>query len=318
MDYSLLQQQNISYRVSARLADYTTFRLGGPCRCLIFCATPEELKTAFSLFTPASETLLVIGGGSNIVVADQGVDAIVIRYATETPRIQRNGTRVSVSAATYLDELVSYAAQQGLSGLNFASGIPGTVGGAVAGNAGAFGRQIGDAVGSAVVLRPDSQTRQISREVMGFAYRDSIFKKSRDIILTVDFNLSPEDPRILQKERADILNLRREKHPDWRQIPSAGSFFRNIEPSSQAGRRQSAGWFLEQAGAKELNINGGRAFAKHANILIKAPQTTAQDIHDLSLRLQDLVVKKFKLKLEREVLFVGQFKGKPPTAGLLW
>jgi UDP-N-acetylmuramate dehydrogenase len=128
----------------------------------------------------------------------------------------------------------------------------------------------------------------------------------------VRLKLELSDAIILQQERKDILNLRREKHPDIQIYPCAGSFFKNIEPTSQAGKRQAAGFFLEQAGAKQLKIGGAQIFNKHANIIIKSKGCSSQDVYELSKIMQKVVKDKFNLDLVREVRFVGHFDGIPP------
>ena len=140
-------------RVSpALLSDYTTFQLGGPCPCLVECATPDELIQTVQKFKKENTPFLLIGGGSNVVVSDHGLEVNVIRYLSPTPLIKRSGHTISVSASTVLDDLALFCVDEGLEGLNYATGIPGTVGGAVVGNAGAWGKQVGDVLKCAIIL----------------------------------------------------------------------------------------------------------------------------------------------------------------------
>ena len=129
--------------------------------------------------------------------------------------------------------------------LSFCSGIPGTVGGAIAGNAGAFGRQIGDVVESLRLLEGNGRLREVGADELGFGYRSSILKETAGIVLDAVLKLKPEEIHIMEKERARIMDLRRSKHPDWQTMPCAGSIFRNIDPTSAAERRQAAGWSAE-------------------------------------------------------------------------
>ena len=181
---------------------------------------------------------IVIGGGSNLLVSDKGISCVVVRYFSETSLIEREGDDVIVSGSTLLDELPKFALSQGLEGINYASGIPGTVGGAIVGNAGAFGKQIGDVLVSVELLSRDGVKREAGVESLGFTYRHSKLKESGDIVLSARLRLTPGDKNKMQVERDEILNMRHEKHPDLNTHPCAGSFFRNIEPTSQAGRRQ--------------------------------------------------------------------------------
>jgi len=294
--------------LNAKLEHYTTFRLGGPCRFLYECQTPEELLSIISQLNHEQSPYILIGGGSNLVVSDEGIDCAVIRYASSYPIIERNNTLVTVSGSTSLDALALFCVNEGLEGLSFATGIPGTVGGAVVGNAGAWGKQVGDALDSISVIDKNGTVKEISPQMCAFEYRHSRLKESGDIVLKVTFVLQPGDPHQLAQERADILKKRSEKHPNLNTHPCAGSFFRNVEPTSKAGHRQAAGWFLEEAGGKNLRVGGAQIFEKHANIIVKGQGCTAQDVYEISQEMIQLVRKKFGFDLNREVRFVGKFK----------
>jgi UDP-N-acetylmuramate dehydrogenase len=291
----------------ALLSAYTTFQLGGPCHCLVECATPDELIQTVQKFKKEKTPFLLIGGGSNIVVSDHGLNTNVIRYLSPVPLIKRNGNDVTVSASTILDDLALFYVDEGLEGLNYATGIPGTVGGALTGNAGAWGKQISDVLKSALILDDQGKTKTVGPDYFAFSYRHSRLKETNEIIVSVTFVETPGDPIALARERAEILKKRSEKHPNLSTHPCAGSFFRNIEPTSKAQRRQASGWFLEQAGGKNLKVGGAYIFEKHANIIIKGPGASAQDVHDLHLKMIEVVKEKFGLQLIREVRFAGKF-----------
>lgn len=291
----------------AQLKDYTTFQLGGPCKELIICETPDELITIVTSLRSQGEHFLLIGGGSNLVISDEGLPTTVIRYVTPTPIITQTEHRITVSASTILDDVALYCIQEGLDGLTFTSGIPGTLGGAIVGNAGAWGKQVGDWLSSARIINDHGQLQTVYPDYFKFSYRHSALKESSDILVDATFNLSAADPIMLAQQRAEILTMRHDKHPDLSIEPCAGSFFRNIEPTSKAERRQAAGWFLEQAGGKNLTVGGAYIYPKHANIIVKGPHATAQDIYDLHLKMIDIVKEKFDLDLQREVRFVGKF-----------
>jgi UDP-N-acetylmuramate dehydrogenase len=258
-------------------------------------------------FKKENTPFLLIAGGSNIVVSDHGLDIAVIRYLSPAPLIERLGQEITVSASTLLDDLALFCVDEGLEGLNYATGIPGTVGGAVVGNAGAWGKQVGDVLKSAVILDTQGNAKTVGPDYFAFSYRHSRLKETGEIIISVTFSLIPGDPVALAQERAEILKKRAEKHPCLTTHPCAGSFFRNIEPTSKADRRQASGWFLEEAGAKDLKVGGAYIFEKHANIIIKGPGARAQDVHDLHLKMMNAVKKKFGLQLVREVRFAGKF-----------
>lgn len=288
--------------MSALLRDLTTFRLGGPCRALVDCRTADELLAALR---DGGEGALLIGGGSNLLVSDAGVDAVVLRYASDLPEVARAGEVWTVSGATRLDDLARLSVEYGLAGLVSCSGIPGTVGGAIAGNAGAFGEQIGDAVESVTLADRRGAVREATAGELGFGYRRSGLQQGTDVVVAARLRLRPGDAAALSARRTEILALRAEKHPDWRTTPTAGSFFKNIEPTSKAERRQAAGWFLEQAGALDLRVGGAHLFAKHANIIVADPGARAADVLALSRQMADAVQAKFHIRLEREVRLIG-------------
>ena len=291
------------------LADVTTFRLGGPCRDLVTCATPDALADAVRTCRGRSEMFLLIGGGSNLLVSDEGYEGTVLRFHSTQPLVQDQGPVWEVSGSTRLDDLARLAAEAGRDGVGCCHGIPGTVGGAVVGNAGAWGRQIGDELESVSVLERDGSIRAVTAEELGFAYRRSRLQQTEQIVLKARFRLAPGDRDGLLAERERILQARAERHPDLELEPCIGSIFRNIEPTSRAGRRQAAGWFLEQAGAKALRVGGARVYPRHANIIVKGPGCTAQDVRDLADRMRRAVADRFGLVLRREVRYLGRFRG---------
>lgn len=290
------------------LSRHTTFQLGGPCRALIACSTPEQLAAAVGELHRTGEEFILIGGGSNLLVSDAGVSQVVIRYVSEQPQLQRMGDVIEVTGSTMLDDVAAFTVEQGLDGLVHASGIPGTVGGAIVGNAGAFGRQIGDVVKSVTLMNRAGQTRAATPAELHFAYRSSILQRGDELVVAVRLRLTPGDQAELAHQRAECQFIRRQKHPDWHVLPTAGSFFKNIESTSAAGRRQAAGWFLEQAGALQMRVHGARPFEKHANIIVRDGACTAQDVLDLAQQMATAVEQKFQLRLEREVRVLGHFR----------
>lgn len=322
MSLTILESDDTVVQYQAPLALFTTFRLGGCCPALITCRTPSQLERTIQDLIRENARFILIGGGSNLIVSDEGIDCYVVRYLSEQPIIEQEGHDVIVSGSTLLDDLARYTVEQGLEGLNYTSGIPGTVGGAIVGNAGAFGRQVGDVVTSVRLLCRDTSAciiKDAGPQDLQFSYRDSILKNTNDIVLSARFSLKPGNREVLQKEREEILRLRHEKHPDLTTHPCAGSFFRNVEPTSKAGKRQAAGWFLEQAGGKSLTHGGAKIFDKHANIIVKSEGCSAQDVFELSDRMAKLVKENFDLNLIREVRFVGKFQKMPPEIqNIIW
>jgi len=292
---------------NAPLRDVTTFHLGGPCPLLIEGTTTEQLPTVIQLLNKAKQPFLVIGQGANLVVTDQGIEQAVIRFCSETPDIKTDGNRVTVSGDTLLDDLAIFTIENEVGDLSYCTGIPGTVGGGIAGNAGAFGRQMGDHLVSVELLGLDGNIRTVLHDELEFSYRHSNLKETGEIILSATFELPKAEKTIMRAERNRILEFRREHHPDWHKESCAGSVFRNIEPTSAVERRKAAGFFLQEAGAHLFRVGGAKIYEKHANIIVADEGCTAQDVWELSEQMAAAVKEKFGIDLVREVRFLGKF-----------
>ena len=292
---------------NALLRNYTTFRLGGPCPLLIEGATAGQLPAIIQHLNKAGQPLLVIGQGANLVVSDKGIQQAVIRFCSEKPDIKSSGNRVTVSGDTLLDDLAVYTIENETGDLSYCTGIPGTVGGGIAGNAGAFGRQMGDHLISVELLGLDGNVRTVLHNELEFAYRHSKLKETGEIVLSATFELPKAGKPVMQAERDRIMQFRKDHHPDWHKEPCAGSFFRNIEPTSAVERRKAAGYFLQEAGAHLFRVGGARLYEKHANIIVADKGCTAQDVWELSGKMAAAVKDKFGIELVREVRFLGKF-----------
>lgn len=295
----------------AAMAEYTSFRLGGPCRTLYLCETPDEARAAVLQRPGSDDPLLWLGEGTNILVSDHGVDADLLRYATPRVDLETEGGRVVVSAASNLDAVARSLAERGVRGINACTGIPGTVGGAIVGNAGAWGRQIGDVVEWVELLDRQGTVTRESGEDCEFSYRHSKLKDGERLVLRACLNVESTDPSELLKEREEILSVRASKHPDWRREPCAGSIFRNLEPTSRAGRRQAAGWFLEQAGMLGRTVGKAEIFPGHANIIVAREGASAEQVAELIEDMAERTRQKFSMNLDREIRFLGCFSRDP-------
>jgi UDP-N-acetylmuramate dehydrogenase len=287
------------------LTDYTTFRLGGPCRELMTVADGQAAVEIIRGWNAAGIPWRVMGGGSNLLVADAGIPEAVLRISSELPDCRREEGTINVSAGTALDALARFAAEEGMSGLGFASGIPGTVGGGICGNAGAFGAALGDRLDRVEVLTREGEKKIVQRQMLEFGYRSSSLQSTGDMVVRAWFRVETGDRARLQAEREEILATRRQKHPDWRVQPTAGSFFKNLPAEVEGDHRRAAGKFLEEAGAKQMHEGGAYVFAKHANIVIAGPGAKARDVARLTARMAAAVKDKFGFKLEPEVRFWG-------------
>lgn len=283
------------------LSEYTTMRVGGPAACLIEIRDPASLVELVRDLHRNGLPWRLMGGGSNLVMDDAGIDDVLIRFCQGREAFRREGDRLIAQGGAPFSDLAEITADWGFAGAEFAAGIPGTLGGAVCGNAGAFGEQVGDIVERLTLLGRDGTIQVRQPGELGFAYRHSALKQSGEILLEACVCL-PRGEAARSRERiAEIMDLRRSKHPDIRVTPCSGSFFRNIEPTSAADRRQAAGAFLEEVGAKAMQVGGAAVYPKHANIIINTGTARCSEIVALARRMRQAVFARFGLSLIREV-----------------
>ena len=339
----------LTFKDNYPLSKVTTLQIGGPAKKFITVKTQEELIEAINYAKDQQLPFLVIGGGSNLLVSDEGIDCLVIKNeivgiargdseegsrrvaaANDVSEDARRDTElagpraVSVKSGTLLQELVDFAIQNGLAGLQKLSGIPGTVGGAVYGNAGAYGQTISDYIKDIVILSEAKDLKIISKNECDFNYRESLFKKTHDIILEVKFQLEERDPKALQQEAEDVLAKRLVKYPPGIKCP--GSFFKNIvaetlskeildkiPPEKIVYGKLPAGALLEEVGAKGQNFNGIEIASYHANLFINKDNGTAKDFYELAKTYAQKVKEKYGITLEPEVQLINL----PPLTQLL-
>lgn len=283
------------------LKDYTTFQIGGPAEWLIEIDHPDDLVRLAGDLDGLGIDWRLMGGGSNVLVSDEGFSGLVVLFRSPAASIRIEEERLVASGGAALHDAVMACAKAGLGGLEFAAGIPGTLGGAICGNAGAFGRELGDVFLSATLLSKDGRSRRVDPGELGFRYRHSNLKDSGDIVLETCLQLKPGDSSRSRARVEEILTLRRARHPDIRTTPSAGSFFRNIEPTSNASRRRAAGALLEEAGAKAMRVGRAAVFYKHANIIVNQGGAACDDVVELARRMRRAVLERFGIGLVREV-----------------
>lgn len=291
------------------LAPLTTFGLGGPCDDLREASTAREIADALRDWSARQMPWHVLGGGSNLLIADEGVPGGVLRLTPPpdaSAQVLSDGTLLC-PAGMRLDEAVLQGIETGQLGALWPelSGIPGTVGGAVCGNAGAFGVQIGDFVDKVELVRPDGCVDILEHDALAFAYRTSALQRGIGILSRIWLR-GPgalADRSAARARRDEILALRHEKHPTLGPgLPgTAGSFFRNLPPPEPGARRQPAGALLDAVGAKTMRVGGAYVFEKHANILMAGPGATAADVRVLAERLQSAVRDRFGVSLTWEV-----------------
>ena len=296
-EFALLQGK-LSNEVleSEKLAAYTTFGIGGPARFLYKSDSPSKLTVAYNAAAACGINCFILGGGSNVLFPDDGYDGLVIKDECCSYIVEKDV--ISTQSGVVLDKLVDVAAENSLTGFEFAAGIPGNVGGAVCGNAGAFGGCIADILVSAVVYNIEEGVKIVDYGYFEFAYRNSRLKSKQELILSVSFRL-----RSGQKhEIADKINehrcLRRIKHPT--EEGCAGSVFKNIKKPELL----PAGKLLEEAGVRGMKIGGAEVYKKHCNIIVNTGEAKAADVCELAALMQKKVYDKFNIKLEYELLIL--------------
>lgn len=295
------------------LAKYTTLKIGGPARYFIEILSEVELKEAILWARDKGVEYIVIAGGSNLLVSDAGFDGMVVKLAM-SGITQRRGDGVTVKVGVPLQMLVDFANEHGLAGAEKLTGIPGSVGGAIYGNAGAYGQTVSDKI-TRILIWDGIQNRWLKRQECGFEYRDSGFKKHKDwIILEAEFSFDEGKREVLQETSIEILNRRLQKYPHGVRCP--GSFFknllkdqlseeyRNIIPPDYYGK-MPAGYFLDMAGAKGDRLGDIEIAPYHANLFTNKGNGKASDFFALAKKWKDIVREKFGIELEPEVQLVG-------------
>jgi UDP-N-acetylmuramate dehydrogenase len=294
-------------RAHVMLAPFTTFRVGGPADWLIETRNSDEVVAALRLAHQAGVPATVLGGGSNVLVADAGIRGLVIR-----PRgggIRRvDAGRVRADAAVTVNGLVRWMINHGCAGLESWAGTPGTVGGAVFGNAHFGGRLIGDLVTDVKLARRDGSTIIVSRDEMAFGYDRSRLQDTGEVLLSAVFLVSSGDPATLRKTARESLAYRKRTQP--LETPSAGCVFQNPQRGRDIvpdGIPWSAGALVDRAGLKGATVDGARVSATHANFILNEGGATARDIRQLIERCQEAVREQFGVELREEIVYLGDW-----------
>jgi len=294
-------------RANVVLAPVTTFRVGGPADWLVETRTSDEIVDALRLARTWNVPATLVGGGSNVLVADRGIRGLVIR-----PRggeIRRCGDAlVRADAAVTINGLVRWTISHALAGLEAWAGTPGTVGGAVFGNAHFGGRSIGEIVATVRVTTRDGVVQDVEAAAMAFAYDRSRLQESGEVLLSADFRATPGDPAALRATARQSLAYRKGTQP--LDTPSAGCIFQNPQPGTDAvppGIPWSAGALVDRAGLKGAAIGGARVSPVHGNFIVNNGAATAADIRQLIERCKKAVRDRFGVSLREEIVYLGDW-----------
>ena len=282
--------------VNEPMSRHATFRVGGPADALFLPEGEDQLIAALSAAREAGVDAFVIGNGSNLIVRDGGVRGLVIAIGEGMSDIRREDDTVVAQAGASLARVAGFAQGEGLSGLEFASGIPGTLGGGCAMNAGAYGGQLSDVLVDARVLLAD-RIVTLDRGGMEMGYRTSLPLRTGGIVLSARFALTPDDPAAILERMKDLNARRRDKQP--LNLPSAGSTFKRPEG-------HFAGALIEQAGLKGRSVGGAQVSEKHAGFIVNTGGATAADVLALIRLVQDEVQARSGIRLETEVRVLGE------------
>ena len=281
-----------------QLKDYTTFRIGGPARYFIQARTKKEIIEAVKWAKENSLPFFILGGGSNLLVSDKGYNGVVIKILNSKIKTSQKNIIVA-DAGLPLSKTVVVSLQKRLTGLEWAAGIPGTVGGAVRGNAGAFEGEMKDSVKTVEAFDSEKmKIRKFKNKECGFGYRKSVFKKNpRLIVLSCELFLKKGDKKKIREKIQKYLDYRHQRHP---KEPSAGSIFKKIG-------REPAPILISRAGLVGKKIGKARVSQKHCNFIINCGGAKAKDVVNLIKSIKKSIKKKLKKNLQEEIQFLGDF-----------
>lgn len=279
------------------MSKHTTFKIGGPADYLVLPASISEVAAILDLAKQYSVPVVVLGNGSNVLVLDNGIRGIAIKFGKDMGYIRHIGTKVTAGAGAMLASVSRYAADQGLSGMEFAVGIPGSIGGAVFMNAGAYEGEMKCVVSTVACVCDDGKIIRFSNEESGFDYRHSVFQDNGCTICEVELSLIEGEQSLIRSKMAEYINRRQTKQPI--EMPSAGSTFKR-PPGYFAGT------LIDQAGLKGLSVGGAQVSTKHAGFIVNTGGATAKDVLELIKEVQRRVQESYGVKLHPEVKILGE------------
>jgi UDP-N-acetylmuramate dehydrogenase len=294
-------------RESASLAAFTTFRTGGPADWLLETRRSEELLAAIRLAATEQLPLTILGGGSNVLIGDRGIRGLVVHvHHGAIAQVDSNGVRAD--AGVTINGLVRWTINRGLGGLEAWAGTPGTVGGAVYGNAHFDGRLIGDLITSVGLVARDGHQRELPQSEMEFGYDQSRLQRTGEILLWAEFRVSRDSAERLRATARRSLADRKRTQPLY--LPSAGCIFQNPDPTRDVippGLPPSAGALIDRAGLKGRAIGRARISAVHANFIVNEGEASSSDILALIALCKQTVLDRFGIELREEIVRMGEF-----------
>lgn len=293
----LVPEENIL--VNEPMRKHTTFRIGGEAACYVKIENAKQLAAVQGCLKEMDVPILVLGNGSNLLVCDDGFYGVVLEICDKMSDIRVDGMKMIVQAGALMSKIARVAYENGLTGFEFAAGIPGTIGGGTVMNAGAYGGELKQVITSVKMLNDSGEFVELSGEEMEFGYRTSIVKKKPLIVLEVTLQLQEGNKEDILAVMEDLAFRRRDKQP--LEYPSAGSTFKRPEG-------YFAGKLIQDAGLKGCKIGGAQVSEKHAGFVVNAKNATAADVRAVIEHVKKTVKEQFGVELEPEVRFLGEFK----------
>ncbi|WP_243114097.1 UDP-N-acetylmuramate dehydrogenase [Butyrivibrio sp. XB500-5] len=280
------------------MSRHTTFKTGGPASLFISPADTEQLKKVIEVLDRISADFFILGNGSNILVSDKGYDGAVISLRKFSEVTLKDDTTIVAEAGALNSAIASFARDNSLTGFEFAAGIPGTIGGAMIMNAGAYDGEMKLVTKEVTVLSPSGEIMVLDNSTMEFGYRTSAIKGRGYVVLSVELSLTKGDQAAINEKMADLAARRRDKQP--LEYPSAGSTFKRPEG-------YFAGKLIEDAGLRGYSVGGAAVSDKHCGFVINKGGATSSDIYRLITEVKDKVQKESGVELEPEVIMLGEF-----------
>lgn len=280
------------------MSRHTTFRIGGPAELFLVPKSTEEIAGIFKICREEGIPWFVLGNGSNLLVSDKGYQGVVIQLYKSFGEVKVQGCQITAQAGALLSQIAAAAREESLTGFEFAGGIPGTLGGAVVMNAGAYGGEMKDVIKEVTVLTREGEIRTLQAEELAMGYRTSAIKEAGYIVLSAVLSLEKGDKEQIKARMQELAGMRSSKQP--LQYPSAGSTFKRPEG-------YFAGKLIMDSGLRGYQVGGAQVSEKHCGFVINTGNATARDVRNLMADVQRIVEEKYGVKLEPEVKFLGDF-----------
>jgi len=292
--------------VDEPMSRHTSFRIGGPADALLVPRSVEDIQSIVRFALESSLPLTIVGNGSNLLIRDGGLRGLVMKIGDNFARIETCGTRCCAQAGALLRDVSRSVGDATLSGLEFAIGIPGTLGGAVIMNAGAYGGEMKDVIREVTAIDNEGELRRMNPEDLQFGYRRSVLQQTEWIVADATMELAPGDSEAIEARLADLTRQRESKQP--LEMPSAGSVFKR-PPGGYVGP------MVEELGLKGFRIGGAQVSPKHAGFIVNAGEATASDVLDLIAHVRARVQERFGVWLDTEVRVIGEPPSSPDSIG---